>query len=432
MFKNLFAWVERGPVGEEKGNDPALPPDVQLFFDRLDRFAFYNDLKKVLADQGKNLSRLRKDRRHMEILSFLLYNPGLKYGSLPKGLILFHSYPDKNRTAFEEHLVEGSMHMGSNNRTIPIHFTVSPEHMKKFKSKMKEVRSYYEKLSGIHYHVTYSVQKPSTDTIAVTPDNQPFRLQDGGFLFRPGGHGALIENLNELQQDIIFIKNIDNVVPDRLKEEPIQYKKLLGGILIDILEKIYYWLKLMDYRILSEEETDQLTVFATDVLLLDFSEDTHSLSPKEKQQYLYGMLHRPLRVCGMVKNEGEPGGGPFWVAGKDGRLTLQIIESAQINMDDSVYKQVVYRSTHFNPVDLVCAIKDHKGHKFDLRLFVDPDTYFISEKSYDGKELKALELPGLWNGSMARWITLFIQVPATTFHPVKTVNDLLRPEHQGV
>ncbi|HHJ09876.1 MAG TPA: DUF4301 family protein [Bacteroidetes bacterium] len=429
MFKSLFAFYDLCVSAAKQGVLPALSEDIKVFFDRLDQFAFYGELKHALAEEGKDIRLLREDNSYKDILETLLFSPGLEYGSLPKGLILFHRYPDHNRTAFEEHLAEGAMHVEDKDHNSHAHFTVLPEHMEKFRKKMEEVRAYFERKFGVYFKTSYSVQKPFTDTIAVTPENHPFRLSDGKILFRPGGHGALVENLNDMDADIIFIKNIDNVVPDRLKGESIRYKKMLGGLLISLLEKIYLWLKKMDERTLNDEEMNELISFVTGKLWIDIPGDFSALNIREKQNIVYELLHRPFRVCGMVKNEGEPGGGPFWVSGKDGRLSLQIVESSQINMNDREKKEILSQATHFNPVDLVCLVKDHRGSKYDLKAFVDPETYFISSKSFDGKELKALELPGLWNGSMAEWITLFVEVPASSFHPVKTVNDLLRPEH---
>ena len=429
MFKSLFAFYDVCVTAEKDGKRVDPPGDVQMFFEGLERFAFYDELAKVLRQKGKNMEQLRAGKKYREILKALLFSPGLDYGSSPKGLVLFHRYPDHNRTAFEEHLAEGALYVTGSDRQAAVHFTVAPEHMEKFRKKFVEIRDWFEKKFGVKYRVSYSVQKSSTDTIAVTPENKPFRLPDGRILFRPGGHGALIENLNDMQEDIIFIKNIDNVVSDHLKGDTIHYKKVLGGLLIDMQEKTRDWLIRMDRAKLTGKEMELLMRFVTGDLSLTLPDDFEQNNNEGKQKIIYDLLHRPLRICGMVRNEGEPGGGPFWVAGKDGRLSLQIVESAQINMGDPEKREVVSHATHFNPVDLVCSVKDNRGEKFNLKEFVDPDTYFISSKSYDGKELKALELPGLWNGSMAHWITLFVEVPATTFNPVKTVNDLLRKEH---
>ena len=429
MFKSLFAFYDVCVSAEKDKKSVDPPDDVKVFFEGLERFAFYDDLAEVLRKTERDIKQLQAEKKYKDILETLLFSPGLDYGSMPKGLILFHHYPDHNRTAFEEHLAEGALHVVGPDGQVAVHFTVAPEHMGKFRKRFGEVREWLEKKFGVKYQVNYLVQKTSTDTIAVTPDNEPFRLPDGKILFRPGGHGALIENLNDMREDIIFIKNIDNVVPDHLKGDTIHYKKVLGGLLIDMQERIRDWLNRMDRSRLTGKEMDLLIRFVTGDLSLVLPDDFEQNDSGGKQKIIYDLLHRPLRICGMVRNEGEPGGGPFWVAGKDGRLSLQIVESAQINMEDPKKKEIVSHATHFNPVDLVCSVKDHRGEKYDLKKYVDPETYFISFKSYDGKELKALELPGLWNDSMAHWITLFVEVPATTFNPVKTVNDLLRREH---
>ncbi len=432
MFKSLFAYHE---AWEEQGRQAGLPEpagDVKTFLEGLPKFAFYASLDRHLTEQyGKGAEEMMKAGRYGEIIATVLFRPGLNYGSLPKGLILFHRYPEGNRTAFEEHLVEGALYTAGENGEVHLHFTVSPEHLEAFGRRFEEVRAFYEEKYGVHYQVSYSVQKPSTDTVAATPDNHPFRKEDGTILFRPGGHGALIENLNDLTDDVLFIKNIDNVVPDRLKECTVLHKKVLGGVLLKYRERIDGWLKRMDEGTLTEEELAELAAFAERELMMWLPESFAAAAAGEKQEMLYDLLHRPLRVCGMVRNEGEPGGGPFWVADSAGNLSLQIVESAQIDMNDPQKRKIVEGATHFNPVDLVCSVKDHRGRKFDLRKYVDPDTFFISKKSYDGKDLKALELPGLWNGGMARWTTLFVEVPADTFNPVKTVVDLLRPEHSG-
>ncbi len=428
MFKALFAYHEAWEKSGKKKGMPRPEGEMARFFGGLGRFAFSEILNERLrAHYGKGIEDLLIEERYGEIVEAVLFPSGLGYGSLPKGLILFHRYPDEVRTAFEEHLAEGALYARDGKGRAVIHFTVSPEHRKRFEEKYSEKAPSLSKRYGTTFAVDYSVQKPSTDTVAVDPENNPFRKEDGTILFRPGGHGALLENLNDLKEEIIFIKNIDNVVPDPLKGDTVHYKKVLGGLLLELTGRIHHWLHRMDRGTLPENELQEAERFARKELLLQLPEG--DLPAGERQKQLYELLHRPVRVCGMVRNEGEPGGGPFWVAGKDGRLSLQIVESAQIDMNDPEKKAIVSQATHFNPVDIVCSVRDHRGEKFDLRKFVDPDTFFISSKSYDGRELKALELPGLWNGSMAHWTTLFVEVPATTFNPVKTVNDLLRPEH---
>ena len=422
MFKSLHAYME-SPAGEPG-------PDASEFISRLRDFAFYPYLEAAMRSDGFEPGALRTPEGHKMIIRYLLTEKGLDYASLPKGLLYFHRYENDARTAMEEHLAEGLEYCLDGKRTARIHFTVSPEHMDRFTEKAREAATGFEKEYGMKFSIGFSVQKPSTDTIAVDMNNEPFRNPNGSILFRPGGHGALIENLNELDGDIAFIKNIDNVVPDRLKGPTYLYKKVLGGLLIRLMEKTRHYLYLLEKGDTDEDKLNEIIAFSREELDIRFANSFHSLPPEEKQKELYRKLNRPIRVCGMVKNEGEPGGGPFWVAGSDGKASLQIVESSQIDMNDVGQLQIVKQSTHFNPVDLVCCLKDHRGNKFDLKKYTDPATGFISVKSKDGKDLKAQELPGLWNGAMADWITLFIEVPIETFNPVKTVNDLLRPQHQ--
>ncbi|MFN3801697.1 DUF4301 family protein, partial [Belliella pelovolcani] len=338
-------------------------------------------------------------------------------------------YDDHNRTPTYEHFVEGLMYGLGKNKTVRLHFTVSPEHEDRFKEEVSRIQGTLERKHNVLFEVSYSQQKPSTDTIAVNLDNTPFVEEDGSILFRPAGHGALLENLNEIDGDLIFIKNIDNVVPDRIKGETKEYKVALGGLLLEIQEQIFNALEAL------ENDFDEITIKKGEkafekALGSELPKAYKKMSAKEKGQYLFQSLNKPIRVCGMVKNTGEPGGGPFWVKEDDGTLSLQIAETAQIDMNNPKERLLVQQSTHFNPVDLVCGTKDYKGKAFDLLSFRDMRTGFITEKSKSGKTLKALELPGLWNGSMAGWNTIFVEVPLITFNPVKTINDLLREEHQ--
>jgi hypothetical protein len=349
---------------------------------------------------------------------------------LPKGLLKFHRYPDGTRTAFGEHLREAADYARSQNGRCHIHFTVSSEHRQRFEALWQGVRSGYERECNIEFRVDFSIQEKSTDTIAVDKENRPFRGNDGIVLFRPGGHGALIQNLNALEGDVVFIKNIDNVVPKGLADLTSFWKKVLGGCLMQVQKKIFYYLERFTSGVADEELIEEAFAFVKNDLCTLPPWDQDSMAPKAKQEYLIGVLNRPLRVCGMVRNEGEPGGGPFWVSGQDGSLSLQIVESAEVDPSSEEQQKIGASSTHFNPVDLVCALRDFRGNPFDLRTYVDANAVFISQKSKDGRELKALELPGLWNGAMAHWNTVFVEVPAITFNPVKTVNDLLRKEHQ--
>ncbi|MBO4362669.1 MAG: DUF4301 family protein [Paludibacteraceae bacterium] len=362
MFKNLFEYLDNG----------VETPFIREFLDNISKFAFG---KQLAGKDGQDAVR------------FLLKD--MNYGNLPKGLLLFHSYRDGARTPALEHMVEGALYAASNGE-VNIHFTVSHDHLPLFRKHIADNLQKLEAKYGVRFNISFSEQKPSTDTLAANPDGTPFRTTDGKLLFRPGGHGALIENLNEQDADIVFIKNIDNVVPDRLKGSTVEFKQLLAGVLV----------------------TEQKRVF--DLLRKP------GLSAEERER-----LNRPIRVCGVVRNTGEPGGGPFRVREADGSISNQILESVQIPD-----KELMAKSKYFNPVDLVCAIKDYEGKPFDLLKFVDPQTGFISQKSKDGRDLQALELPGLWNGAMSKWNTIFVEVPVSTFNPVKTVNDLLREQHQ--
>ena len=354
---------------------------------------------------------------------------GLNYAHHPKGSIKFHHYPDSSRTALEEHLIEALNYAKDDNNIARIHFTISPEQSELVRAIIDRAKKQHKE-NGYSIDVTYSYQKPSTDTIAVTINNKPFTDKDGELVFRPAGHGALLENLNDLKGDIIFIKNIDNIVPDHLREETYRFKKILAGYLIELKSKIDSYLNQLEQTPVNDSLIPEILEFAANKLSIYFKSNFSSLSKEEKVKILFEKLNRPLRVCGMVKNEGHAGGGPFWVEEKDGSVSLQIVEKTQIDLEDESQRKILESSTHFNPVDLVCAVKDYRGKPFNLLKFTNPDSGLITVKSKEGKELKALELPGLWNGSMAKWITVFVEVPKITFNPVKEVNDLLWKEHQ--
>ncbi|MBN2349863.1 MAG: DUF4301 family protein [Bacteroidales bacterium] len=428
MFKSLFKFDKELLTGEVKSIEAIKDTSAQIFFRNLPKFAFYENLNLCMSDES--LAQKVASGRYSEILKAFLFSEGLNYGTLPKGLLLFHKYKEEIRTAFEEHLVEGALYARENSGRVQLHFTVSPEHMELFREHFQQVKEKYERRFKVKYDIQFSIQKPSTDTIAVDMENNPFRLGNGSILFRPGGHGALLENLNECRSEIIFIKNIDNVVHDKLKETTVLYKKILAGILLEYREKIFRYLRMLDSP--ESIELNQLKE------IQDFVQDNLFVIPdkeyKDKSEiltYLKRKLNRPIRVCGVVKNEGEPGGGPVWAKNPDGTISLQIAESAQVDMNNTQQAAIFSSGTHFNPVDLVCGIYNYKGEKFDLIPFRDPGTGFISNKSFNGKNLKALELPGLWNGAMSDWNTLFVEVPLETFNPVKTINDLLRPPHQS-
>ena len=358
----------------------------------------------------------------------MLKAEGLNYGQLPKGMLLFHKYPEGPRTPMEEHLVEGALYAASNGEAN-VHFTVSHEHIGFFEKKVAEKKDGLARKYGIKYNISFSEQKPSTDTVAANADNTPFRNDDGSLLFRPGGHGALIENLNEIDADVIFIKNIDNVVPDRLKSDTVEYKQVIAGVLVTLQQKAFAYLRLLDSGQYNHEKLEEIIRFVQRDLCCRKA-DIKDLEDADLVIYLREKLNRPMRVCGVVKNVGEPGGGPFLTYNQDGTVSLQILESSQIDKTNEAYMKMFTEGTHFNPVDLVCAVKNYKGEPFNLPSFVDKTTGFISSKSKGGKELKALELPGLWNGAMSNWSTVFVEVPLSTFNPVKTVNDLLREQHQ--
>ena len=516
MFKDMFAFVDAD-------YDKPTTDFEKKYFDNIEKFAFYNELDAVCQkNNGKGIKALIQEGNFKAVAANMLKAEGLNYGQLPKGLLLFHNYPEGPRTPMEEHLVEGALYAASNGEAH-VHFTVSHEHMELFKQKVAQKADLYAKKYGIAYDITFSEQKPSTDTVAANPDGTPFRNSDGSLLFRPGGHGALIENLNEIDADVIFVKNIDNVVPDRLKGDTVLWKQIIAGVLVTLQKKAFEYLELLDTGKYTHEQIEEMIRFVQQDLccrkadikeledadlviylrkklnrpmrvcgvvknidnvvpdrlkpetvewkqiiagvlvtlqekafeylrLLDTGKYSHEqieeiirfvqqdlccrksdikeLEDAELVIYLRNKLNRPMRVCGVVKNVGEPGGGPFLTYNQDGTVSLQILESSQIDKSNKEYMEMFTKGTHFNPVDLVCAVKDYKGNAFDLPKYVDPTTGFISQKSKSGKELQALELPGLWNGAMSAWSTIFVEVPLGTFNPVKTVNDLLREQHQ--
>lgn len=435
MFKASFAFMgsyKGTPEEQEAFQADQGRKSMYAFFAGIRNFAFYDDLAAAITAKDQDIETLLENKDYATILRFLLTDEGLGYGSLPKGVLKFHRYEDGTRTPVEEHMIEGANYAKGNDGKVFLHFTVSPEHREKFLAVVAEVKEVYETKWACEFVISLSEQHPATDTIAVNMDNTPFRLSSGDILFRPGGHGALLQNVNDLDADVVFIKNIDNVVPDRIKDITYQYKKILGGVLLDYQQKIYDYARQLegatavDATLLAEIEA-----FYNNDLCTQFADNYVALSDAEKTAYLYSMLNRPTKVCGMVKNEGEPGGGPFWTRNSDGTVSLQIIESAQIDKKNEAQYAIMQNASHFNPVDLACSLKNHKGEAFDLMQFRDPVTGFIAYKSKEGRELKAQELPGLWNGAMAHWNTLFVEVPIETFNPVKIVQDLLRPQHQA-
>ncbi len=432
MFKKVYEIIQQYDNSYEKYLELLVDRSFNSIYyicENLPLFAFYQDLSEAAARCGENLEKRLAKKDYVFALDLMLSPKGLNYGNLPKGLIKFHKYKSESRTAAEEHLVEGAQYASANGK-VSVHFTVSPEHMQLFKNLMDSIIPKCQERYGVTYQIDFSIQDPATDTIAVTMDNQPFRNNDGTLLFRPAGHGALLKNLNDLDFDIVFIKNIDNVVVDRLKPDTVFYKEVLGGILFELQETITNYLtRLENPDSVSDATITKMINFARKELNNQFPYPLDSTSRELKIEWLWKTLNRPLRVCGMVRNEGEPGGGPFWVKDEKGVESLQIVETSQIDLSSKKQKEMLASATHFNPVDLVCKITDYKGRPFNLFDFRDENTGFISTKSKDGRDLKAFELPGLWNGSMAYWNTVFVEVPITTFNPVKTINDLLRKEH---
>lgn len=433
MFKHLFEFMTsfKGSQKEiaEMESDKSFN-SVYNFFHSIENFAFYNQLKDVLSQNNHDLDSLLENKDYKAILEYFLTEKGLNYANLPKGLLQFHYYEDGSRLAVEEHLVEAAIYSTNSEKVSSLHLTVSPDHESKFKEAIRNKKAKYEKQFGVSYSIDFSEQSPETDIIAVDMNNEAFRKDDGELLFRPGGHGALIENLNKLQEEIVFVKNIDNIVPDRLRNTTYTFKKAIGGLLMKLQEKCFDYLDILDSGNVEDNELEQIEEFAKKDLFINIPTAYLGFEKMERIDFLYNKLNRPMRICGMVKNEGEPGGGPFWVENSRGEVSLQIVESSQMNLKDEKQKEIVSNATHFNPVDLVCSLKDYNGNKFDLKKFVDAETGFISTKSQGGKNLKAQELPGLWNGAMADWISVFVETPIITFNPVKTVNDLLRPQHQ--
>ena len=403
----------------------------KAFAGDLTRYAFFSDLRETIAAAGEDLESLIGRGEDAAILKSVLTEEGLNYGRLPKALLKFHAYPEGSRTALEEHLIEAALYARDAENVSRIHFTVSREHESAVRALLSQVIRDYESRLDTVFTVSISTQDPATDTIAVDPEYRPFRGDRGKLVFRPGGHGSLLGNLNLLDEEIIFLKNIDNTVPDRLKPETALWKKLLAGSLIRLQQEIFASVRLLTGGSGAEEELERMRDFAEKRVNIGFPTGFRELPISERRSFLFRKLNRPLRVCGMVRNEGEPGGAPFWVEDADGSggASLQIIEESQIDRSDPKQRAVWSAATHFNPVDLVCGVRDYNGRKFDLPAFIDPSTAAITRKSEKGRELLALERPGLWNGSMAFWNTVFVEVPLATFNPVKTVTDLLRPQH---
>jgi len=415
--------VESGIFADAKENHELL-----TFINNIKRLACYPDLASLMKNKGLDPDEGMRTGDYKNFINFLVTDKGLNYDNLPKGLIQFHAYPEGSRTAFEEHLVEAAGYGAARDHTCELHFTVAEAHEDKFIKLYQSVKSRYESRYKATFHVSFSFQKKDTNTIAVDMNNQPFRRKNGRLLFRPGGHGALIDNLNRLHGDIVFIKNIDNVAQDRFKVEMFAWKKALCGHLVDLQQQIFSFLKQL-HDAPNASLIKATATFIEKELYQSLPENFAANDINQQKKDLIQCLDRPLRVCGMVPNEGEPGGGPFWIAENNGRISSQIVETSQIDSNDENQKTILNALTHFNPVDIVCGVRNWKGESFDLSRFVDSGAVFISRKSEDGRDLKALEHPGLWNGAMADWNTVFVEVPLITFNPVKQITDLLREPH---
>ena len=431
MFKFLSEFLHEFDVANESVNayiNRKNASDLKIFLAGLEKFPFYPKVIRKLREVYTDFDRWDRATRVFHFIKMILEPQYFNFCDRPKGVLPFHKYKGHVATPVEEHLNE-SVHYSLSGTTAKVHFTVSEEHRRLFEDVVKKVKPSIEKESGKSIEVTFSYQDKSTDTIAVDEKNEPFRDENGKLVFRPGGHGALINNLYRLDSDVIFIKNIDNVIQNQVKTIAF-YKKALGSIMLSLQAQIFATLKKIDSGTIKESEINEIIDFAKSKLNIEVIEDFKKYTSANKIAYIREMLNRPLRVCGMVKNEGEPGGGPFWVRDKKGVPRLQIVESSQVDLKNPAQAEILSKSTHFNPVDIVCSIRDFRGQKFDLNEYVDHSSGFIVEKTKDGKPLKGYELPGLWNGAMSKWITVFVEVPLITFNPVKTVNDLLKPEHQ--
>jgi hypothetical protein len=404
--------------------------EFRVFARSLEEFAFFEPLAEVMAKSGISVHEKLQLGVYHDILDFLLEPRGLNYSSLPKALIPFHRYSDHYRNAMEEHLVESVRTVRDQKQLCRVHFTMAPENQTEIEARGREAAAKYSENLGVQFELTFSIQSPATNTLAVDLENRPFRKPDGNLLFRPGGHGALLQNLNQLEGDIVLIRNIDNVVTDERSDLVVLHQRILTGMLLAVQNEIFNYLTLLSSGSFEAHGLQEVLDFVVHRLNPSVGEHLSSCGEREKAARIFGLLNRPLRVCGMVVNRGEPGGGPFWVKDASGRLSLQVVEQAEIDRGSAEQVAVLEGSTHFSPVQIACGLRDFQGKPFDLNRFADPGAVFVSRKTEEGKELRALELPGLWNGGMAYWNTIFVEVPEETFNPVKTINDLLRPGHR--
>ncbi|MFD2892497.1 DUF4301 family protein [Flavobacterium chuncheonense] len=422
MFKFLLEFLNDFKKGEESINayiNRTNNKELSVFLVGIKKFPFYNDLLKVTKALYDGFDSLNPDEKYYILIETLLSPAGFDFSNKPKAILPFHVKSGKQVTPIEDHLKE-AIYYKSGNVAPHVHFTISKEHQESFDTIANQFDDFV---------VTFSYQHEATDTIAVQPDNTPFRLDDNQLFFRPGGHGALIENLNALEADLIFVKNIDNVSQNHMKDI-IANKKMIGGLLFEIQNKVFEYLKILEGQKVDADIMNEIIAFASKTINVVFPLDFEKFKKEYKIEFLMEVLNRPIRVCGMVKNEGEPGGGPFWIKDSEGNISLQIVEGSQMDTTNEMQERIIQKATHFNPVDIVCGVKNYKGEKFNLKEFVDENSGFIVSKSKNGKPLKSFELPGLWNGAMAFWNTIFVEVDLITFNPVKTVNDLLKPAHQ--
>jgi nicotinamide riboside kinase len=431
MFKFLTTFLNEFDFGNESINayiNRKKDTELSLFIVGMDKFSFFQEVDKKLKEIHPDFNALERDYKNYYFIKVLLSPEYFDFANKPKGILPFHKYETHTAAPIEEHLYECGFYAASNNQSN-LHLTVSENHQAQFEEIIEKVKGKIEAKSNSRINVSYSYQKKETDTIAVDIKNRPFRNEKGVLAFRPGGHGALIENLNAIDADVVFVKNIDNVIQNNIQQISF-YKKALAGVLMELQYQIFEYLNVLENQEMNSEKIREILDFLKKQLNVELNDDFDKFKLKNQIGKLKEMLNRPIRVCGMVKNEGEPGGGPFWVRGTDGMLTLQIVETSQIDLNNKVQLKIFGSATHFNPVDLVCGLKNYQGRKFDLKQFVDPNSGFIVHKNHSGTDLKAYELPGLWNGAMANWLTVFVEVPLFTFNPVKTVNDLLKQAHQ--
>jgi nicotinamide riboside kinase len=431
MFKFLTTFLNEFDFGNETINayiNRKNDTELSLFIVGMDKFPFFDEVYEKLKILYPDFDKLERDYKNYYFIKLILSSDYFNFANKPKGILPFHKYPTNIVTPIEEHLHECAFYAASNNQSN-LHLTVSESHQQQFEEIVEKINEKVEAKSNTAIAVSYSYQKKETDTIAVNLKNQPFRDENGKLVFRPGGHGALIENLNSIDADVVFIKNIDNVIQNHVHKISF-YKKALAGVLLELLHQIFEYLKVLDSEEISHQRISEISSFLKEQLNIELNDDFFKFKLKNQVKKLKEILNKPIRVCGMVKNEGEPGGGPFWVRGVDGEITLQIVETSQVDLKNSKQLKILESATHFNPVDLVCGLKNYKNQQFNLKQFVDPESGFIVHKNHAGIDVKSYELPGLWNGAMANWLTVFVEVPLFTFNPVKTVNDLLKQAHQ--